>query len=61
MLLLLTKTHAEVVEYYKNNKELMQNMENVALEEQAVDFIIEKAKVAEVKKSFDEVMNKPAA
>jgi len=52
---------AEVVEYYKNNKELMQNMENVALEEQAVDFIIEKAKVTEVKKSFDEVMNKPAA
>jgi trigger factor len=51
---------AEVVEYYKNNKELMQNMENVALEEQAVDFIIEKAKVTEVKKSFDEVMNKPA-
>lgn len=52
---------AEVVEYYKNNKELMQNMENVALEEQAVDFIIEKAKVTEVNKSFDEVMNKPAA
>ena len=49
---------AEVIEYYKNNKEMMQNMENVALEEQAVDFIIEKAKVTEVKKSFDEVMNK---
>ncbi|HEY5716836.1 MAG TPA: trigger factor, partial [Psychromonas sp.] len=52
---------AEVVEYYKNNKELMQNMENVALEEQAVDFIIEKAKVTEVNKSFDEVMNKVVA
>lgn len=51
---------AEVVEYYKNNKELMQNMENVALEEQAVDFIIEKAKVTSVTKSFDELMNKPA-
>lgn len=52
---------AEVVEYYKNNKELMQNMENVALEEQAVDFVIAQAKVKAVKKSFDEVMNKPAA
>tara|TARA_R110001583_G_scaffold16561_15_gene67872 strand:- start:10711 stop:12021 length:1311 start_codon:yes stop_codon:yes gene_type:complete len=52
---------AEVVEYYKNNKEMMQNMENVALEEQAVDFIIEKAKVSEVNKSFDDVMNKTAA
>ncbi|GLS90019.1 trigger factor [Psychromonas marina] len=51
----------EVIEYYKNNKEMMQNMENVALEEQAVDFIIEKAKVSEVNKSFDEVMNKTAA
>ncbi len=51
----------EVVEYYKNNKEMMQNMENVALEEQAVDFIIEKAKVTEVNKSFDEVMNKTVA
>ncbi|MCW8996132.1 MAG: trigger factor [Psychromonas sp.] len=52
---------AEVVEYYKNNKEMMQNMENVALEEQAIDFILEKAKVAEVNKSFDEVMNKTVA
>ncbi|PKF63593.1 trigger factor [Psychromonas sp. psych-6C06] len=52
---------AEVIEYYKNNKEMMQNMENVALEEQAVDFIIEKAKVNEVNKSFDEVMNKTVA
>ena len=51
----------EVIEYYKNNKEMMQNMENVALEEQAVDFIIEKAKVSEVTKSFDDVMNKTAA
>lgn len=52
---------AEVVEYYKNNKEMMQNMENVALEEQAVDFIIEKAKVTEANKSFDDVMNKAVA
>jgi len=48
----------EVVEYYKNNKEMMQNMENVALEEQAVDFILGKAKVTDVNKAFDEVMNK---
>jgi len=52
---------AEVVEYYKNHKELMQNMENIALEEQAIDFILEKAKVIEVNKSFDEVMNKAVA
>ena len=51
----------EVVEYYKNNKEMMQNMENIALEEQAIDFILEKAKVTEVNKAFDEVMNKTVA
>lgn len=51
----------EVVEYYKNNKEMMQNMENVALEEQAVDFILGKAKVTDVNKAFDEVMNKTVA
>ncbi|MEI6897293.1 MAG: trigger factor [Psychromonas sp.] len=51
----------EVIEYYKNNKEMMQNMENIALEEQAVDFIIEKAKVNAVTKSFDDVMNKTDA
>ena len=52
---------AEVVAYYKNNKEMMQNIENVALEEQAIDFILERATVTEVNKSFDEVMNKTVA
>ncbi len=51
----------EVVEYYKNNKEMMQNMENVALEEQAVDFIFAKAKVTNEQKTFDEIMNKTVA
>lgn len=51
---------SEVVEYYKNNAELLQQIQNLALEEQAIDTIIEKAKVKEVKKSFDEVMNKKA-
>jgi len=51
---------SEVVEYYKNNKELLQQIQNLALEEQAIDTILTKAKVKEVKKSFDEVMNKKA-
>ena len=52
---------SEVVEYYKNNKEMMQNMENIALEEQAVEFIIERANITDINKSFDEVMNKTVA
>jgi trigger factor len=51
---------SEVVEYYKNNQELLQQLQNLALEEQAIDTILTQAKVKEIKKSFDEVMNKKA-
>ena len=51
---------SEVIEYYKNNQELLQQIQNLALEEQAIDTILSQAKVKEVKKSFDEVMNKKA-
>ncbi|MDX2369849.1 MAG: trigger factor [Colwellia sp.] len=47
----------EVIEYYANNKELMQQMQNVALEEQAVDFLVEKAEVSSKKASFKDIMN----
>ncbi len=50
----------EVVEYYANNKELMQQMQNVALEEQAVELLVEKAKVSDKKSSFSEIMNPEA-
>ncbi|MDC8832718.1 trigger factor [Alteromonas gilva] len=48
----------EVVDYYKNNQELMQQMQNVALEEQAIEWVVSQAKTTEVNKAFDEVMNK---
>ena len=48
----------EVVEYYKNNQELMQQMQNVALEEQAIEWVVSQAKTTDVTKAFDEVMNK---
>lgn len=47
----------EVIEYYKTNKEMKQQMENVALEEQAVDVLVASAKVKDKKSSFQEVMN----
>ncbi|MBT81868.1 MAG: trigger factor [Alteromonadaceae bacterium] len=50
----------EVVDYYKANEELMNQMRNVALEEQAIDWVLENAKTQEVTKAFDEVMNKQA-
>lgn len=50
----------EVIEYYKNNQELMQQMENLAIEDQAIDSLLENAKVTEVEKNFDDIMNKQA-
>ena len=50
----------EVIEYYKSNQELMSQMQNVALEEQAIEWVLEQAKVKEVKTKFDEIMNKQA-
>jgi len=47
----------EVIEYYANNKELMQQMQNVALEEQAVEHLVEIAKVEDKKASFKDIMN----
>ncbi len=50
----------EVIEFYSKNKELMDNMRNVALEEQAVEAVLAKAKVSEKASSFSELMNQQA-
>ncbi|MCH8501440.1 MAG: trigger factor [Aliidiomarina sp.] len=49
----------EVITYYKQNAEAMQQIHNVVLEDQAIDFVLAKAKVAEKQVSFDDVMNPP--
>lgn len=49
---------SEVIAYYNSNKELMQNMRNVALEEQAVEALLKTAKVTEKEVAFEEFMNK---
>lgn len=52
---------SEVIAYYQQNEQMMNNMRNVALEEQAIDAIIAKAKVTEKTVSFNELMNPEAA
>ncbi|AKP34564.1 trigger factor [Yersinia aleksiciae] len=47
----------EVIEFYSKNKELMNNMRSVALEEQAVETLLAKAKVTEKPTTFSELMN----
>jgi len=51
---------SEVISYYEKNEQLMENMRNVALEEQAVDVLIAKAKVSEKEVAFNELMNTQA-
>ncbi|WP_297478292.1 trigger factor [uncultured Photobacterium sp.] len=50
----------EVVKYYASNEQLMNNMRNVALEEQAIDALLAKAQVSDKEVSFNDLMN-PAA
>ncbi|WCE30574.1 trigger factor [Vibrio sp. SCSIO 43137] len=48
---------SEVVAYYEQNEEMMNNMRNVALEEQAIDAILAKAQVSDKEANFNELMN----
>lgn len=50
----------EVVQYYSKNKELMDNMRSLALEEQAVELVLEKAKATEKEMAFSQLLNQQA-
>jgi trigger factor len=47
----------EVIKYYYGDKSRLAELENVTLEEMAVDSILEEAKVTDVKTPFDDLMN----
>ncbi|MDQ7014922.1 MAG: trigger factor [Gammaproteobacteria bacterium] len=53
----------QVVNYYYSNKEMLNNVEAVVLEEAVVDWVMDQAQVSEKAMSFDEIMNpaKPSA
>lgn len=48
---------SEVVEFYNKNEQLINNIRNLALEEQAVEKILANAKVTEKETNFTELMN----
>ncbi len=52
---------AEVIAYYQQNEEMMNNIRNVALEDQAIEAIIAKAQVSEKEVGFNELMNQQPA
>lgn len=47
----------EVVAYYSKDKKALENLKSVALEDQVVDMLLEKAKVTDKTYSFSELMN----
>lgn len=47
----------EVKDYYKSNANVLEQLYAQVMEDQLIEKLLENAKVEEVKKSFDEVMN----
>ena len=52
---------SEVVDYYFQNERLLNNMRDLAVEDQAIEFLLSQAQVTEKATSFDEVINKAGA
>ena len=48
----------EVLQYYRNNRQAMANIEMLVMEEQVVDYVLEQAKKKPKAFSFDDFMNK---
>lgn len=48
----------QVIQYYRQNPQMMQGVEAMAVEEQLVDHVLEQAQVTDTETSFDAIMNK---
>lgn len=46
----------EVIDYYRNNPQMMKNMHNAALEQQAIDAVVSQAKVREKVMGFQDII-----
>ncbi len=51
----------EVVQMYYGNQQMLESVENMVLEEQVVDWVVDKAKVSDETMTFKEVINAAAA
>lgn len=52
---------SEVVAHYSNDEKLSQQMKDLALEDQAIDFVLAQAKVKDVKKKFNDMIQQQSA
>jgi len=48
----------EVIAHYKDNEQALENIRNVAIEDQAIDLVLAKATITEKEVAFEELMNK---
>jgi len=51
----------EVVKYYYGDKERLSEIENLVLEDEAIDWVVTQASVTDKKTTFNELMNPKAA
>jgi len=47
----------QVVQYYYQNKQMLEGVEAMVVEDRVVDWVLEQAQVTDVETSFDAVMN----
>lgn len=52
---------AQVVEYYKNNEDMLNNIRNIVVEDQAVDYILDQANLSDKVVEFSEFMKQGEA
>lgn len=52
---------SEVVAYYNKDKKALENIRAVAIEDQVIDLLLDKANVTDKTYSFSEIMNQPTA
>jgi len=52
---------SEVVAHYSNDEKLSQQMKDLALEDQAIDFVLAQAQVKDVKKKFNDMIQQQSA
>ena len=48
---------SQVIEFYRQNREARANLENMVLEEQVVEYILNKATVTKKQSSFEQMMD----
>ena len=50
----------QVIEWYYSNEQQLSQVENMVLEDQVIDYLLEKAQVTEVESSYEDAIKQPS-